>query len=116
MVDDLVNFQSRPGSPNTLMAAIKGAGGKTSGTDGTEKDESKHGKKQPQPPDATRALMEITGEVSKRKAEPSRTGSGEPSGEQPGTSQVTVVVLEESDSRHSSGDPVGTMLWSTLGS
>ena len=45
MVDDLVNFQSRPGSPNTLMAAIKGAGGKTSGTDGTGKDESKHGKK-----------------------------------------------------------------------
>ena len=29
MVDDLVNFQSRPGSPNTLMAAIKGIGGKT---------------------------------------------------------------------------------------
>ena len=41
--------------------------------------------------------MEITGEVSKRKAENSRAGSGEPSMEQPGTSQVTVVVLEESD-------------------
>ena len=97
MVDDLVNFQLRPGSPNTLMAAIKGTGGKMPGTDGTEKDELKHGKKQPQPPDATRALMEITGEVSKRKAETSRAGSGEPSREQPGTSQVTVVVLEESD-------------------
>ena len=42
MVDDLVNFQSRLGSPNTLMAATKGTGGKTSGTDGTGKDESKH--------------------------------------------------------------------------
>ena len=97
MVDDLVNFQSRPGSPNTLMAAIKGTSGKTSGTDGTGKDESKHGKKQPRPPDATRALMEITGEVSKRKAETSRAGGGEPSREQLGASQVTVVFLEESD-------------------
>ena len=47
MVDDLVNFQLRLGSPNTLMAAIKGAGGKMSGPDGTGKDESKHSKKQP---------------------------------------------------------------------
>ena len=97
MVDNLVNFQSRAGSPNTLMAAIKGAGDKTSGTDETRKDESKHGKKQPGPPDATRALMEITGKVGKRKAETSRASGGEPSGEQLGTSQVTVVVLEESD-------------------
>ena len=47
MADDLVNFQSRPGSPNTLMAAIRGIGGKVSGTDGTGKDEVRHGKKQP---------------------------------------------------------------------
>ena len=83
MVDDLVNFQSRPGSPNALMAAIKGTGGKTSGTDGTGKDESKHSKKQPRPPDATRALVEITGEVGKGEAETSRASGGEPSGEQP---------------------------------
>ena len=95
MVDDLVNFQSRPGSPNTLMAAIRGAGGKTSGTDGTRKDKLRHSKKQPRPPDATRVLMEI--EVGKRKAETPMAGSGEPSREQLGTSQVTVVVLEESD-------------------
>ena len=38
MVDNLVNFQSRPGSPNPLMAAIKGVSGKMSGTDGTGKD------------------------------------------------------------------------------
>ena len=37
MVDDLVNFQLTLGSPNTLMAAIKGIGGKTSGTDGLGK-------------------------------------------------------------------------------
>ena len=65
MVDDLVNFQSRLGSPNTLMAAIQGAGDKTSRTDGTGKDESKHSKKQPRPSDATRVLMEITGEVGR---------------------------------------------------
>ena len=47
MADDLVNFQSRPGSLNTLMAAIKGIGSKTSGTDGTQKDEVRHSKKQP---------------------------------------------------------------------
>ena len=97
MVDDLVNFQLRPGSPNTLTAAIKGIGGKTSGADGTRIDESRHGKKQPRPPDATRVLMEITGEVNKRKVETSRASGGEPSGEQQGTSQVTVVVLDESD-------------------
>ena len=44
---DLVNFQSRPDSLNTLMAAIKGIVSKTSGTDGTEKDEVRHDKKQP---------------------------------------------------------------------
>ena len=84
-----VMVQLRLGSPNTLMAAIKGTCGKISGTDGTGKDESKHGKKQPRPPDATRVLMEITGEVSKRRAETSRASGGEPSREQPGTSQVT---------------------------
>ena len=47
MADNLVNFQLRPGSPNTLMAAIKGIGSKTSGTDGTKKDEVRHSKKQP---------------------------------------------------------------------
>ena len=41
--------------------------------------------------------MEITGEVNKRKAETSRASDGEPSGEQQGTSQVTIVVLDESD-------------------
>ena len=41
--------------------------------------------------------MEITGEVDKRKAETSRASGGEPSGEQQGTSQVSVVVLDESD-------------------
>ena len=102
MVDDLVNLQSRLGSLNTLMAAIKSTGGKRDRWNW-------------EPPDATRALMEITGEVSKSKAETSTAGLGEPSREQLGTSQVTVVVLEES-SRHSSGDPVGTMLQSTLGS
>ena len=98
MADDLVNFQLRLGSPNILMAAIRGTSGKISGTDGTWKDELRHGKKQPQPPDATRVLMEITGEFSKRKAETSRAGDGGPSGEYPGASQVTVVVSDESDS------------------
>ena len=97
MADDLVNFQLRPGSPNTLMAAIKGIGSKTSGTDGTEKDEARHGKKQPQTLDATRALMEITGEFNKRKAETSRAGGGKSSGEQHRTSQVTVIVSDKSD-------------------
>ena len=80
MVDDQVNFQSRPGSPNILMAAIKGVGSKTSGTDGTEKDEMRHCKRQSRPPDATRALMEI--EFDKRKAETSRASGRESSGEQ----------------------------------
>ena len=118
MVDDVVNFQSRLGSLNTQMAAIKGIGGKTSGTDGMGKDELKHGKKQPQPPDATRVLIEITGKVSKRKAETSRVDGGEPSREQLGTSQVTVVVLEESDFTPDIHQviPCRTMLRSTLGS
>ena len=41
--------------------------------------------------------MEITGEFDKRKAETSRAGGGESSGEQYRTSQVTVVVSDESD-------------------
>ena len=41
--------------------------------------------------------MEITGKVSRRKAETSQIGSGKPSMKQLGTTQVTVVVLEESD-------------------
>ena len=97
MAGDLVNFQSRPGSPNTLMGAIKGIGSKTSGTGGTEKDEARYSKKQPQTLDATRVLMEITGKFDKRKAETSRDDGGESSGEQHRTSQVTVVVSDESD-------------------
>ena len=97
MADDLVNFQSKPGSPNTLIAAIKGIGGKTSGMEGTGKDEVRHGRKQPQPPDATRALMEITGEFDKRKVETSRASGGKSSREQHGTLPVTVVVSDKSD-------------------
>ena len=97
VANDLVNFQSRPGLPNTLMAAIKGAGGKTSGMDGTGKGEVRPGKKQPQSPDATRVLMEITGEFNKRKVETSRAGNGESSLEQHRTSWVTGVVSDESD-------------------
>ena len=97
MADDLVNFQLRPDSPNTLMAAIKGISGKTSGADETGKDEVRHGKKQPRSLDATRALVEITGEFDKRKVETSRASGGESNGEQHGTSQVTVVVSNESD-------------------
>ena len=41
--------------------------------------------------------MEITGEVDKRKAETSRAGHSEPSREQQGTLQVTVVVSDKSD-------------------
>ena len=41
--------------------------------------------------------MEMTSEVNKRKAETSRASSGESSREQHRTSQVTVVVLDESD-------------------
>ena len=42
-------------------------------------------------------LMEITGKFNKRKAETSRASSGESSREQHRTSQVTVVVSDESD-------------------
>ena len=56
-----------------------------------------HSKKQPQTLDATRVLMEITGKFDKRKAETSRAGSGESSGEQHRTSQMTVVVSDKSD-------------------
>ena len=41
--------------------------------------------------------MEITGKFDKRKAETSRAAGGESSREQHRTSQVTVVVLDESD-------------------
>ena len=41
--------------------------------------------------------MEITGEFDKRKAKTSRAGSGESSGEQHRTSQVTVAVSDKSD-------------------
>ena len=73
------------------MAAIKGIGGKMSGTDGTGKDEVRHSKKQPRPQMQLRALMEITGEFNKREVETSRASSGESSGEQHRTSQVTCI-------------------------
>ena len=59
--------------------------------------EVRHGKKQPQTPDATKALMEITGEFDKRKAETSRADGGESSREQHRTLQVTVIVSDKSD-------------------
>ena len=54
-------------------------------------------KRQPHPPDAAIALVEIPSEVGRRKTEFPMTSSSKPTGNQPKTSQVTVIVSGESD-------------------
>ena len=87
IIDDMVNLSLRPGSPNPLMAAIESD--KLSGLV-----DSKH-KRQPQPPDAARAFMELPGEIG--RTEFPMASSSKPTGTQPKTSQVTVLVSGESD-------------------
>ena len=75
IIDDLVNLQSRLGSPNPLMTVIEGAGGKSLGTVKLKQ------KKQPQPLDVASVLAEIRSELSRRKTRTPMTSSAEPTGE-----------------------------------
>ena len=89
IAEDLINLQSRLGSPNTLVMAASeltsscGRGGRS-------------GKREPQPPPESRALTNITGSTGSGSGVATRK-DGEEDNPEPGISQLTAIVSEESD-------------------
>ena len=90
IADDLINLQLRPGSPNTLVMAASeligshGRGGRS-------------GKREPWPPAESRALTNITGSTPSGSGVAARKDGEEADILEPGVSQLTAVVSEESD-------------------
>ena len=90
IAEDLINLQLRPGSPNTLVMAASesisshGRGGRS-------------GKREPQPPPESRALTDITGITPSGSGVAARKGGEEAESLEPGLSQLTAIVSEETD-------------------
>ena len=90
IAEDLINLQSRPGSPNTLVMAaseltsIHGRGGKS-------------GKREPLPASESRALADITGSTGSGSGVVCRKDGEEADNLEPGISQLTAIASEESD-------------------
>ena len=87
LIDDMVNFSLRPGSPNPLKVAVEG--------DRLPADLKQ--KKQPHPPDVTRVLTELPSNTGRRKPELLTADSSKLVENQPKASLVAVHVSAESD-------------------
>ena len=90
IAEDLINPQSRLGSPNTLVMAASestnshGRGGRSS-------------KREPQPPPESRALTDITGSTPSGSGVAARKDGEEADNLQPEILQLVAVASEESD-------------------
>ena len=89
IAEDLINLQSRPGSPNTLVMAAseltssRGRGGRS-------------GKREPRPPTESRALTDITRSTGSGSGVAARK-DGEEDNPEPRISQLTAIISQESD-------------------
>ena len=90
IAEDLINLQSRPGSPNTLVMAAsestssRGRGGRS-------------GKREPWPPSESRALANITRSTGSGSGVAARKDGEEADNLEPGISQLAAISSEESD-------------------
>ena len=90
IADDLINLQSRPGSPNTLvMAASKSTSSHGRG--------GRSGKREPRPPPESRALTDITGSTGSGSGVAARKDGEEADNLEPGISQLAAIASENSD-------------------
>ena len=90
IAEDLINLQSRPGSPNTLVMAASEL------TSSHDRD-GRSGKREPQPPPESRALTDITQSTGSGSGVAARKHGEEADNLEPGISQLTAITSEESD-------------------
>ena len=90
IAEDLINLQSRPGSPSTLVMTASESTS-SHGRDG------RSGKREPWPPPELRALTDITGSTPSGSGMAARKDGEEADRLEPGISQLTVIISEESD-------------------
>ena len=97
--EDLINLQSRWGSPNALVVAASDTGQRvmSQSTNGHGKGETASEKNKPQPPLESRALADITGSTGGGSGGAARGDGEEPHNLKPETSQLTLIISEESD-------------------
>ena len=90
IAEDLINLQSRLGSPNTLVMAVSestsshGRGGRSC-------------KRELQPPPESRALTDITKSTGSGSGVAARKDGEEADNQEPGISQLAAITSEESD-------------------
>ena len=99
IVEDLINLQSRLGSPNTLVMATSNTGGMV-----TSESMSSHGKggpasgkREPQPPPEFKALADITGSTGSGSGVVAGKDGEEADNPEPAISKLTAIIFEESD-------------------
>ena len=99
VAEDLINLQSRQGSPNALVVAAgdTGKGVMSQSTSSHGKGETASKKNEPWPPLESRALADITGSTGSRSSGTARGNGEEPHNLKPGTSQLTLIVSKESE-------------------
>ena len=99
VAEDLINLQSRRGSPNALVVAASDTGRRmTSQSTGSHgKSETASKKNEPQPPLDSRALADITGSTGRGSGGTARGDGEEPHNLKPGTSKLTLIISEESE-------------------
>ena len=99
VAEDLISLQSRWGSPNALVVAASDTGRRVTSqsTSSHGKGETTSEKNEPQPPLKSRALADITGSISGGSGGAARGESEEPHNLKQGTSQLTLIIPEESE-------------------
>ena len=99
VTEDLINLQSRQGLPNALVVAASDTGHRVMSqcTSGHGKGETISEKNEPQPPLESRALADITGSTGGGSGGAARGDGEEPHNPKPETSQLTLIISEESE-------------------
>ena len=99
VTDDLINLQSRWGSPNALVVAASDTGRRVmcQFTSSCGKGETASKKNEPWSPLESRALADITGSTSGESGGAARGDGEEPHNPKPETSQLTLIISEESE-------------------
>ena len=99
VTEDLINLQSRQDSPNALVVAASDTGRRVTSqsTSSHGKGETASEKNEPQPPLESRALADITGSTDGGSGGAARGDGEEPHNPKPGTSQLTLIISEESE-------------------
>ena len=90
IAEDLINLQLRPGSPNTLVmtaSELTSSHGRDDRSD----------KREPWPPQELRALTNITRSTPSESGMAARKDGEEADSLEPGISQLTAIISEESD-------------------